>query len=155
MLKKDNRFDAYAYRMAQRDLANPANYLEEGSWITLDADGKIVSADGTKLSFLCLTSNRKYRDNVSTQAIHPKATYLLGSFEVTVANNPDVATGDTAFDDSKVYAYLTPLKVVKDAGTALGVLTPLVEGTDTVDKIVAYSVGPADVESKSLRILVR
>lgn len=153
MLFKDggNRFDEYAYRLATRQIADPDAYLEEGSWISLDANGKVVAADGTKLSFLCLTSNRTGRDNLTPQAVWPKVSYLFGAFELTVQNSDK---GNTAFDASKTFAVLTPLKVAKDATTAQGVLTPWVVGTDTdYSKIVGYSLGA--VEDGKLRICVK
>lgn len=163
MLIKDagNRFDEYAYRIGTRQIADPDAYLEEGSWISLDANGKIVSADGTKLAFLCLTSNRTMRNNVAPQAVWPKASYLLGGYELTVQNSDE---GNTAFDATETYGVLTPLKVVKDVDTGLGILTPYVPFTvngegvisgDTPEKIVAYSLGAADVTDKTLRICAR
>jgi len=161
-----NNFDEYAYRIATKQLAAPATYLEEGSWVTLDTSGKIVSADGTKLAFLCLTSNRVARDNITPQNLTPKMTYLLGGFERTVYNS-DI--GNTTFDAAQTYAYMTPLRVTKDATTGQGIVTPWVKETYTVDsvthavtvsgytadKIVAYALGPVDVSTGSLRIMSR
>lgn len=154
MLIKDagNRFDEYAYRIGTREIADPTAVLEEGSWVSLDDVGKVVSADGTKLAFLNLTSNRTGRDNVSTQAMWPKATYLMGQMELTVQNSD---LGDTTFDSTATYGYLLPLVVKADSTTKQGVLTLYVAETNTPDQIVAYSVGPADAVAKTLRICVR
>ena len=168
MLIKDagNRFDEYAYRIGTREIADPTAVLEEGSWVSLDDAGKVVSADGTKLAFLNLTSNRTGRDNVSTQAMWPKATYLMGQMELTVQNSD---LGDTTFDSTATYGYLVPLVVKADSTTGQGVLTPATtleyeanttSGVVTVtgntpDQIVAYSMGPADAVAKTLRICVR
>lgn len=166
MLIKDagNRFDEYAYRIGTRAIAAPTDYLEEGSWVSLNNAGKIVSADGTKLAFLNLTSNRLGRDNVATQGLTARGSYLLGGFEVTVENSD---LGDTTFDSGATYGYLTPLVVVKDITTSQGVLTPYTPQVitsvsdvvtvtgNTPDAIVAYSMGPADAAAKTLRICVR
>lgn len=154
MLKKDNRFDSYAYRIATREIAASVTYLEEGSWVTLDTTtGKVkpAAADANP-AFLCLTSERNGRDNVKSQGAFPKAAYYLGAFEVTVANNPDAAS-DTAFDHSGTYAPMTPLKIKVDATTAQAILTPATPGTDDA-KVVAYAMGAADTTNKTLRICV-
>lgn len=150
MLKKDNRFDSYAYRIATREIASTVTALEEGSWVTLNSDGKIINATASStVAFLCLTSERKDRDNVSSQGAFPKAAYYLGSFEVTVANNPDAA-GDTAFDSTGTYAPLTALTIKVDSTTGQAILTP-VTSTETV---FAYAMGAADTTNKTLRICV-
>jgi hypothetical protein len=153
MLFKDggNRFDEYAYRIATRQVADADAYLEEGSWVSLDANGKVINADGTTLAFLCMTSNRIGRDNLTTQAVWPKATYLVGPYELTVQNSDK---GNTAFDATKTFSVLLPCKVAKDATTGQGILTPWVAGTDTdYSKIVCYALGAVD--DGKLRIMAR
>ena len=94
MLKKDNRFDNYAYRVATRDIDPSVTSLYEGSWVTLDAtSGKVRPAAATdKVVFLCTTSERSGRDNVKSQGAFPKAAYYLGPFEVTVSPTSSLAT---------------------------------------------------------------
>jgi hypothetical protein len=162
MLFKDggNRFDEYAYRIATRQVADATAYLEEGSWVMLDPDGKIKAADGSALAFLCLTSNRTSRDNLSPQAVWPKVSYLLGAYELTVQNSDK---GDTAFDSGDTYTPGAPLIVKKDPTTAQGILALYVPFTitqatgaivgNTPDQIVAYALGPVD--DGKLRICVK
>lgn len=147
MLKKDNRFDNYAYRVATREIDGSVESLYEGSWVTLDeTTGKVKPAGATdKVAFLCTTSERAGRDNVKSQGTFPKCAYYLGAFEVTVANDE---AGNTAFDAEGTYKYLTPLTVKKDVTTGQGILAPASES----DKVFAYSVGPVDVATKTLRI---
>lgn len=147
MLKKDNRFDNYAYRVATRDIDPSVTSLYEGSWVTLDAtSGKVRPAAATdKVVFLCTTSERSGRDNVKSQGAFPKAAYYLGPFEVTVANDE---VGDTAYDSNGTYGYLTPLTIKADSTTNQGILTPAGEN----DAVYAYSCGPADATAHTLRI---
>lgn len=154
MLKFENRYDSYAYRIASKPLADPTAYLEEGQWVTLNDSGQIVKSDGTKKSFPCLTSKRPGRDNVSTQ-VNARASYLHGTFELTLVNNPD-ATEDTVFDSAKSYAAMTPLKVdsegrvapwVAPVVTEAGAMTPK---NDFGIEIVAYALGAP--EGNTLRI---
>ena len=126
MIKFENRFDEYAYRVAYRELDNSVTELEEGKWITINDQGKVVISDGTQKSFLCKTSLRAGRDQISGKSVR-KASYYLGVFEVTVTN----------FDPAETYGAMTPLCVNAD-----GDLTPYVEGESGQPWLIAaYSLG--------------
>jgi hypothetical protein len=122
MINKENRFDEYSYRIAFRELDPSVTTLEEGQWITL-ANNKIVISDGTKKSFLCISSSRPGRDQISGKPVK-KSSYLLGAFEISVTN----------FDPTGTYVDMTPLVV-----TTGGILAPFVAGGD-VSKIEAYAI---------------
>lgn len=149
MIKFENRFDGYAYREATKVLSAAiiASGFEEGQWITLDSEGKIIVSDGSKKSFIVTTSKREGRDLVSTNPVQ-KGTFLFGAYEITVKNNPD-AEADTCFDSAGVYAVMDALKV-----TDGGILTPWESGVDAVNEIVAYVAAPVVAASGELRILV-
>ena len=136
MIRFENRFDEYSYRLAYREIASSVTALEEGQWITFDTDGKIVISDGTAAkSFLAIGSKRTDRDQVSGVSVK-KIAYLHGAFELSVSN----------YDTNGTYtAALTALKV-----TTAGILAPITAPTwngegvltgDLVDKIVAYAIG--------------
>ena len=125
MINFENRFDEYAYRVAYRMLDDSVTELEEGKWITVNDEGKIVISDGTKKSFLCLTSKRAGRDQLSGKSVR-KVSYLLGVTEVTVTN----------FDPAGTYGAMTPLCV-----NASGDLTPYDPMAATPWLIAAYSLG--------------
>lgn len=150
MIVRENHFDEYAYRVANCDIADPTMVIEEGSWVTLDTNGKIIASDGTKKSFLFISSKRTGRDNITPQGAFNKGAFLHGSFVMTVKNSD---LGNTAYDSSKTFAVLTPLKVAKDGTTNMGVLQPWVTGTDKVELLVGYSLGAADATNKTLRIM--
>lgn len=146
MIKFENRFNQYAYPVATRDAAaaivSGSAVLDDGTWVTIDSDGKMAVSDGTKKSFMSLTSNRKGRDNVGNTPVS-KVAYLMGVYEVTVANTGDT---DTVFDSAKTYAAMTPLCV--DGGK----LRPWISGTDTTLAVQAYSAGA--VVDGNLRVIV-
>ena len=141
MINFANRFDEYAYRVASRELDPSVTTLEEGQWVTVNASGKLVVADGTTKSFLAIGSKRVGRDQISGVSVK-KISYLVGPFELTVTN----------FDATGTYANMTPLVVIAD-----GILSPATPVTVTAttednvttyaiagsmpDKIVAYSMG--------------
>jgi hypothetical protein len=121
MINKENRFDEYSYRVAYRQLNSAVTALEEGQWVTIK-NNEIVIADGTQKSFLCTSSIRAGRDQISGKPVK-KAAYLFGTFELSVTNfNPAGAYGD-----------MVPLKVM-----AGGILTPGIVGTDIIE---AYAMG--------------
>lgn len=122
MINFENRYDEYAYRISYRELDPSVTALEEGQWITLE-NGKAKISDGTKKSFLCLTSIRAGRDQLSGVPVK-KVSYLHGTFQLSVTN----------FDLTETYGDLTPLVV-----NATGELTPFVEGTHKEHLIAAYS----------------
>jgi hypothetical protein len=121
MINKENRFDEYSYRIAYRELDSAITALEEGQWITIK-NGKVVIADGIQKSFLCISSIRAGRDQISGKPVK-KAAYLLGTFELSVTN----------FDPAGTYGDMVPLKV-----TTGGILTPGIVGTDIIE---AYAIG--------------
>lgn len=123
MIRKENRFDSYAYSVAYRELDASVTTLDDGQWITLQG-GKVVISDGSAKSFLCTSSKRAGRDQISGVPVK-KVAYLLGAFELSVTN----------FDPAKTYGDMTPLVV-----TTGGILTPFVDGTHADRQIVAYSV---------------
>lgn len=133
MINKENRFDEYAYRIAFKEADPSIVALEEGQWISF-VGGKAVISDGTTKSFICLTSKRDGRDQLSGVPVK-KVSYLLGSFELTVTN----------FDPTETYGDMVPLVV-----TTGGILKPYVDGVDLPYLIVAYSY--EDANNGTLRI---
>ena len=123
MINAANRFDEYSYRVAFRELDPAVTTLEEGQWVTI-VNNKVVISDGTLKSFLCLTSSRPGRDQVSGKPVK-KSSYLLGNFEISVTN----------FNPLGTYGDMVPLVVM-----AGGILTPFTAGGD-VSKIEAYAIG--------------
>lgn len=125
MIKKQNRFDEYAYRVANKRLSESVTRLEEGQWVTFDEKGELVIATGTQKAFIAIGSLRDERDMVGGKSVR-KVSYLKGNFEFDVTN----------FDPLGDYAAkpITPLKV-----TAGGVLTPVT--TPATDIVEAYAIG--------------
>lgn len=121
MIRFENRFDEYAYRVASLPLAASAK-VEEGQWVTVKK-GELVLANSTdKKAFIAIGSNREGRDQVAGKFMR-KISFLVGDFMLTVNN----------FDTAKTYGDMTPLKVVN------GNLAPVeTAGTDIV---VAYALG--------------
>lgn len=140
MIKNVRRFDAYAYRVADRNLASRVTEVEEGQWVTINTDGELVISDGTQRSFLAIGSMRDGRNQVAGKGIR-KIAYLVGSVEVEVTNYD--ATGD--------YATLGVTPLVVDEN---GDLRPFdLAGGDTVDMIVADAIG--DAADGYLRVCTR
>lgn len=127
MIRKENRFDEYAYRIATYPLDETVDTVEEGQWVTLNEAGKVVIAKNTDpKAFICTGSKRVGRDKVSGR-ICQNISFLMGTFALTVSN----------FDTGGTYtAGITPLKL-KDDGTGV-VTSSSAPGTDT---IVAYAIG--------------
>lgn len=125
MLKFNSKFEEYAYRVASNQLDPSVTTLEEGQWVTKN-NGKIVIADGSKKSFMCLTSKRPGRDQISGKS-DALVSFYHGSFYGLQTSNFDVAG---------TYNEMTPLKV-----KAGGILTPWVAGTDKAETIEAYALG--------------
>lgn len=125
MIRKENRFDEYAYRIATFPLDESVDTVEEGQWVTLNADGKVIIAgEDAKKAFLVIGSKRVGRDKVSGR-ICQDISFLLGHFALTVSN----------FDSMGSYTEgITPLKIKTG-----GILTPVTSpGTETT---VAYAIG--------------
>ena len=120
MLKKENRFDSYAYRISSRPLDASVTTLEEGQWVTLNASGKVIVSDGTKKSFMALSSKRDGRDNLGAGQ---NCTYVYGHGEFST----------NMVDAAQTYAPMTALKVT--TGGKLTVAT-------ASDTIVAYALSP-------------
>ena len=119
MIRFENRFDEYAYRVASLPVAKDT-VVEEGQWVTLK-NGELVLAKKTdKKAFLAIGSNREGRNQVAGTII-AKISFLVGDFMLTVSN----------FNTGKSYEDMTPLTVVD------GNLEPA-EGNDLV---VAYALG--------------
>lgn len=123
MIKFESRFDEYAYRVANLQLDPGVTSLIEGQWITKDGN-KAKIADGTAKSFLCLSSKREGRDQMSGK-VDPMVSFLHGSFYGLKVDQ---------FDVEGSYDEMTPLKV-----KAGGVLTPWTTGVDKVELLVAYA----------------
>lgn len=126
MIRKESRWDAYAYRVGKFLLDEKVDKVEEGQWVTIEG-GKVVIAKGTeKKAFLCIGSKREGRDQVSGKALQ-KVSFLVGPFAGLKVTN---------FDAEGEYKDMQPL-CVKEGG----ILTPAT--SDEV--IVAYAVGaPVD-----------
>lgn len=131
MIRFENRFDEYAYRVASLPLAKDAK-VEEGQWVTIK-NGEVVLATSTdKKAFMAIGSNREGRDQVAGKFMR-KISFLVGDFMLTVSN----------FDTAKSYGDMTPLTVEN------GNVKPVeAEGTDLV---VAYALGAP--QSGYLRIV--
>lgn len=129
MIKFEQRFDANAYRIGDGTLADSVETLEEGQWVTYDANGElVVAAEASVHAFLAMGSKRAGRDQVGGRPVK-KITFLHGPFRLKTDQ----------FDATGTYAAtMTPLTV-----TAGGILTDadLVAG----DKVYAYAKGaPVD-----------
>lgn len=80
MLKFNSRYDAYAYRIGWFELKNGVT-LEEGQWVKLDAENKVVIAGEGDKGFLAIGSKRPGRDQVAGKAVNQVA-FLHGAFSV-------------------------------------------------------------------------
>lgn len=124
MIRKESRFDEYAYRIATIPLDESVERVEEGQWVTINEAGNvIVAGKDTKKAFICIGSKRAGRDKVSGR-ISRNISFLLGHFVLTVSN----------FDAAGDYKALTPLKLADE-----GVLTPVT--APATDIVVAYAFG--------------
>ena len=122
MIRFENRFDEYAYRVSSLPLAANAK-VEEGQWVTIK-DGEVVLANGTeKKAFLAIGSNREGRDQVAGRIVR-KISFLVGDFMLKVSN----------FDSGKTYNSMSPLKVKGDGNLTLS-------ETPETDTVVAYALG--------------
>ena len=140
MINFENRYDAYAYRVAGSPAASSVTSLTEGQWVQYNASGELAIADGTtQQAFLCYTSKRDGRDNVTPQKPYVKLTYLDGPWQLTLTND----TTSSAFLATGTYAPGTAL-TIKVANP--GILQP----AETGDKIFAYAMSA--VSGSSLRV---
>lgn len=126
MIRKESRWDAYAYRVGKFLLDEKVEKVEEGQWVTIKG-GKVTVADGTeKKAFICIGSKREGRDQVSGKAMQ-KVSFLVGPFAGLKVTN---------FDTAETYTDMIPLCV-----KAKGILAP----AKSNEVIVAYAVGaPVD-----------
>ena len=131
MLKKMDRFIGNAYSIANLELKTTGE-VEEGTWVTIDTDGKLIVSDGTKKSFLLTGSQRTGRDQTAN-----------GLFKgVSIIHGHFYGLNTDKFDNTKTYVPMTALIV-----TTNGVLTP---ATGAIGEIVeAYA-----IEKKSSTELV-
>jgi len=126
MLKKMNRYIGHAYSVANAELKSSVE-VEEGTWITIDTDGKLIVSDGTKKSFMLTGSQRTGRDYTAN-----------GLFKgVSFIHGPFYGMNTSIFDATKDYPPMTPLMI-----GANGILTPFVAATPpALDKaVVAYAI---------------
>lgn len=124
MIKFENRFDEYAYRLAMFEVDPSVTEIEEGQFVTLK-NGKLVISDGTKKSFIAIGSMRKGRDQIGGVPVK-KIAVLYGNYVLSTDQ----------FDPSGTYSDMTPLTVGNG-----GKLKPAAGN----DKVVAYSVAaPVD-----------
>jgi hypothetical protein len=83
MIKKENRYDSYAYRIsdvpASADLV--AAGWEEGDFLSFNAQGELVKADGTKPAFMSMSSCRPGRDQFTGKTTK-QVSILFGALRV-------------------------------------------------------------------------
>ncbi|MGL5718196.1 MAG: hypothetical protein ACRCX2_34645 [Paraclostridium sp.] len=123
MIRIENRFDEYSYRVASLPLSLTVDRVEEGQWVTIKGGEVVVANEADVKAFLVIGSKREGRDQVSGKATH-KVSFLVGNYMLSVSN----------FDGAKTYSTdMTALKVVDG-----GILAPVAEATD---KIACYAIG--------------
>jgi hypothetical protein len=128
MIKFENRLDSYAYRVGTSELDPSVTTIEDGVWVTYNAAGKLVVADGTaKKAWILMGSRKVGRDQVAGLPVKT-VSFLHGAFFGLMTNQYDAAA--TYNTD------ITPLKLKTG-----GVVTPWVKGTDDASLIVAYAIG--------------
>lgn len=122
MIKFENRFDDYAYRVASVELDDSVTELNEGQFVTFKG-GKVAkaTADSVK-AFIAMGSVRKGRDQVSGRIVR-KISVLVGPWILSV---------DT-FDAGKSYSNDMTALTVNESGN----LTPVTAS----EKVVAYAIG--------------
>lgn len=133
MIKFENRFDEYAYRVATLELDPSVETLEEGQFVTVKNDKLVLANKTDKKAFIATGSHRVGRDQIAGKPVK-KVAFLVGASILTITN----------FDARGVYGDMVPLTVEN------GTVTPVTAETDLV---VAYSFGTP--VSGGLRILVK
>lgn len=87
MLKKETRYDSYAYRIA--DLTASIDLVEdgfeEGMLLQFDDNGEMVKADGTKPAFMAMSSCRKGRDQFTGKTT-TAVSVMFGAARVSTSN---------------------------------------------------------------------
>lgn len=124
MIKFNSRYDAYAYRIGWFELKDGVD-LEEGQWVKLDAENKIVIAGAGEKGFLAIGSKRKGRDQVAGKAVNQVA-FLHGAFSLWTDKVAGVA------------APMSPLKIAAGGGLEVATL-PADAG-----KVVAWTLQQQD-----------
>ena len=128
MIRKESRWDAYAYRVGKFLLDETVKTVEEGQWVTIKGGKVVIAGKADKKAFICIGSKREGRDQVSGKVMQ-KVSFLVGPFAGLKVTN---------YDTHGSYQDMTPL-CVKDGG----ILTPVTAPANEV--IVAYAVGePVD-----------
>lgn len=156
MLRMEARFDEYAYRIAKDNLSNTVTTLEEGQWVTYDANGELVVAGAASvMAWISIGSKRTGRDQVAGKAIH-KISYLLGTFMLETSKYDANGTYSAPVTALKLATggILTPVTGTKTAvkagvtGTVSGVSgatgacsTDLPALDVTLERVVAYAIG--------------
>lgn len=143
MIRKENRHDGHAYTVSapiSDELI--AGGASEGSWVTYNAEGKLVQGTAGKKSFMLMTSIRPGRNNMTHNQAN-MGTYYYGPTVVTVVNE----TENSCFDAAESFAEMTPCIV--DAG----ILKPYSDVTHKPNDIVAYSLGPV-INGDTLRLIL-
>lgn len=116
-----HRYFQNAHRVSDYPIDPSVTALEDGQWLMLNADRKLVISDGSARSYLTTSSIKLGRNTVKESG---KAVILVGPYRVETDQ----------WDRSATYAIMDPLKV-----NANGVVTKFVVGTDTrFDLIVGY-----------------
>lgn len=105
MIKKENRYDSYAYRIS--DVPASAALItagwEEGDFLSFDSKGELVKADNTKPAFMSMSSCRPGRDQFKGKTTR-QASILFGALRVCT----------NSVDAGQSYAAGTPLYVGAD-----------------------------------------
>lgn len=80
MIRFDSRYDAYAYRVGWFDLDDSVESIEEGTYVKLNEDKKIVPAEvGDPVAWLAIGSKRKGRNQIAGKCVK-KIAFLHGAY---------------------------------------------------------------------------
>jgi hypothetical protein len=83
MIKKENRYDSYAYRIS--DVPASADLIaagwEEGEFLSFNAQGELVKANGSAPAFMSMSSCRAGRDQFTGKTTR-QASILFGALRV-------------------------------------------------------------------------
>ena len=141
MLKKHNRYDEYAYRIATLELDPSVTKLEEGQFVTVNEAGKLVIADGTKKAFMAIGSKRVGRDQIGGVPVK-KVSFLVGQHIQTTS----------CVDTTQTYKAMSPLKLKADGVLTLADPDKSLE-PDPAHKIVGYALGALSAD-KFLKVII-
>ena len=105
MIKKENRYDSYAYRIS--DVPASADLItagwEEGEFLSFNTQGELVKANGSAPAFMSMSSCRAGRDQFTGKTTR-QASILFGALRVCT----------NSVDAGQTYAAGTPLYVGAD-----------------------------------------